>query len=675
MANIYVDLVNGSDLNNGNSGSQVKNLFRAIWQAKSGDTILCSGTTLANPHRGRINLPAGVTIRPANWSERIYLSAALNVSNGEVYEVPSGRASFHAAVTGADPNWDTTIHGTAPVWSNTGAALDTTTPNLWGGTGAGNGSILLNAGDLLDKTWYLHGRRTRLRIGYKCAAGARLQANMATTAAEIGAFGAGRYSYNFALGLWDSYANFDLKDAGGNNLDSMEWTEAVTAWWEPPTEAADFNAGATTSGASADRFRLTPTGGDVWIQYVIVECESVWTSLGIDVYQLRYKTDSGFGSDSAVAGRVSTVSGLGSDTYVTGVFYVLAGEEGDPTAYRIAEGAVAIDAAPTRGHNPPTTIHESHIDDRSAGTASIKFKCAPGTTIDDYKIYMTAGSHCLYGGGASGGGHVHAPTLITSQHSIYTAGSATWNFHDVEEYVSLVSGCEGKGTSTINLNGFYSEQPANVSVKFYGGGVVAGADASASVATVNVRGGLVIKAGDDAYQPIGAGVLNLYGCGAIDSTGNDIELNGSNNPVMTIHGFSGNGAFRDESTSTSTVTISNAAFAAIDLVRLVRDTSTYTVGDAVHTSAGNIGLTGGATATASAQWAAATLNANLSYTDEANGDLTPTTGSDLYMSGVKWWGTGARPTSANGEPYPDFDLDAGGCQSAHGPFHPGNLLT
>ena len=46
--------------------------------------------------------------------------------------------------------------------------------------------------------------------------------------------------------------------------------------------------------------------------------------------------------------------------------------------------------------------------------------------------------------------------------------------------------------------------------------------------------------------------------------------------------------------------------------------------------------------------------------------------TEAVGTGSKWW-TGINPVSSNGEPYANLDVDKGGNQSTHGPFHPVNL--
>lgn len=60
------------------------------------------------------------------------------------------------------------------------------------------------------------------------------------------------------------------------------------------------------------------------------------------------------------------------------------------------------------------------------------------------------------------------------------------------------------------------------------------------------------------------------------------------------------------------------------------------------------------------------------FTNPVNSDYSLSSTSPCLGIASKWW-TGPNPISAGGEPFSDWDIDIGGIQSKHSPFHPFNL--
>jgi len=651
MATIHCNLLTGDDGNDANSSANpCRNVFRAIWQAAATDTILVSGTTIADPFRVRLDCPANATIKPATPGERFHASTCLDVTQGNIYEDTILRTQFSDAANGGRA-WD--LAGSA--------SLDTTTANLWGGTGAGNGSVTMTAGQWLRKNYFMFNRKIRFRFGYKTdgagVLGGRLEQDFP---AQYG-FSSGRYNWDFTSNLWRVHAVSEgFRDADGNEMTSSTWTEAVTGWITVPSSAADYES--DTSGSSGNRLVMEGIGGQVWVQYLIVEVEAIWNETATDIWTLPYKGDSDYTVDAAVLGRVSTIAAIGDD--LSGLFY--ATDASDYTTYRISEGGSAAGT----GRSTPLEDYESYRDDQT--NEVLRIKMPAGVDVNTIKLYMAHGRHGLHMTGTTSGGVIENCDMICNQVGVRVESTATWHAYNCNEYVSSRQGWEVVDEATLETYQHAgSYQPIiSPSEKFYGGGFLSGEDTQATIPTLNVRGGECINAGDDAYQPIGAGILNIYGGTTIDAAGHDIEINGTNGPVMEIKGFSGDGFFVDQSSSASTVDMDNCSFLWINYVNT--SASTYTIGAAVYTTADNIGGSGVGHAT---PWGvldgAVNKSATLGYTSDT--DLTPTTSSDLFEAGNKWWGTDPRPVGGNGEPFPDFKLDAGGNQSTHSVFHPLNL--
>lgn len=65
-------------------------------------------------------------------------------------------------------------------------------------------------------------------------------------------------------------------------------------------------------------------------------------------------------------------------------------------------------------------------------------------------------------------------------------------------------------------------------------------------------------------------------------------------------------------------------------------------------------------------------NSVVTATNPLNNDYTLKADSDAVGQGFKWW-TGSNPVGVDGEPFSDWDTDAGAKQSTFSPFHPKNL--
>ena len=634
MTTILLDPTTGSDANDGIT-SAVRTSARAIWQATSGDVISVTGTTIANPLRGQITLPAGVMIKSGD-SGKQWFSSNADVSEGAVYEKSTHNGVFTADYT----TWGSGGTGGTPA---IGA-----TQQLFGA-----GCLELNAGDYIRRTAYTttgdtvaKQRKFRYRIGYKMSVGTEnLVMRIDTTTDANDA--ATRFAFKMETQEWietNTFNDGDVYDAEGNLANATDWTELVTPWM------GSANTFTGTNVSTGQFHYLKASGGTAYIQYIIMEEMAEWTLTGTaDVYQMPLKN-----IVSATVNVASRVSEYHGGSAISGLMY--ATDSSDYETYRISEG----DGTTT----PPTANLASYHND-TAGIAQIKIPS--GESISDYSLYFTMATVAIDLDGAVGGGQLLDISMIGCQLSAQSVSSATWELENFSEYVSLASGVWASGTSTINWKGGGSYQPVvSPSAKYYGGGIVAGQDASANIATVNCYGVHVQNAGDDAYQPIGASIVNMYGCTEDGAAGNAIELNCSNSGSMIINGFTTTGVIRDQSTSATTVTMSGVVCASIEMDQ--NQTRTYTVGTDCFCEAGVISYTGGALAVANLD-----NNVNFDYTVDYN-VITFEPNSDSVLVGAAPNAPGADSwfIGANGEPFSNVNRDAGGIQSTHSPTHPKN---
>lgn len=173
-----------------------------------------------------------------------------------------------------------------------------------------------------------------------------------------------------------------------------------------------------------------------------------------------------------------------------------------------------------------------------------------------------------------------------------------------------------------------------------------GVQCNSATATLNVYGGLFY--GNMAQQGTNsAGAMSCYNCTFVDksargvSTYHDKEVGGASRVIQGCIIISAD-------TGTRCLSVDNGTG---------------------MTASGNF-WSGGLAPHAPVE--AGSTNADPLFTDESNDNYELSASSPCLGVALKWW-SGANPISASGEPYPDFDIDAGGLQSAHGPFHPSNL--
>lgn len=656
MAYIYLDPSVGSDANDGLTASTpVRTLLRAVWQATSGDEILVSGTTITSPLRGQVTVPAGVKIRSATRGTPFWHSGCDNISHGAIVNHETHAGVFTANYT----DWGSGGTGGTP-------AIDTNEQLFGAGCLA-----LETTADYIRRTVYLSVsntlatmRKCRYRIVYKMSAAQyNLQMRVETTVAAAQSATAGRYCFDFQTETWkdsDTFTKTNVVDSDGNLANSTTWAEVVTPWFGPS------NSFTGDGNASSGQFHyLYTSGGIAYIQSIQLEYEMAWTETATPrVYRAPFLVSTGY--LNAVTGRTSAYH---SGTAISGLFY--ATDQSDYTTYRISEGNAAT--------SPPTQDLCSYY---ATAAGFVEFKIPTGQAITDYTLLFAHGIYAWLFTGATGGGEVIDCNVICSQRAAYgdASNSASWKLRNFREYVSLMEVAE-KGSGTIEWIGGGSWQPiVSPSAKYYGGGVLAGVDAdNTKTGTVIARGIHVQNAGDDAFQPIGIGTVEVYGCTEDGAAGNGVELNCSHAGTFIAKGFTTTGAIRDQSAAATTITLEGVVTALLDLNNNARVTSTITIGDGVYSEAAAVQYTGFAAPYASnAELGAAVLaanatlaNINFSYTPDYDTDtLVPNAASVLIGTGSKWW-TGPNPRGANGEPFSDWDTDCGGVQTRYGVFHPG----
>lgn len=648
MAIYYVDPDGGDDAvtTAANSASTPwRQLRRALKTATGSDTIKVAASDAFSCVRGvSILNTAGLTIKPTTAGERVYFSGCHDISQDAVRQDLDDEVFFDSSPYPAGSSW-TTYAGT-PTAETDNQLL-------------GSGCVLLNAtGEGFRKSLTAHfyeTRPTRLRILYKTTGGGILQVAVRDGTADALAF-------DFALSSWaakgGTYYN-NLPDTSG------EWSEYLTPWIVGLTGGATPRVQIQLASAAGGETAL--------VQKIEHEYKGQWDLHSGSTYVCRFRstglTNSGY--QTSAFGTYHSVSSLN--------FWKCTQDQWDENGeqalelVRIASAASPLVSVPAAGelHFDRTnnllyytllegeSIEDLHIE---AG-AGVGINLLAAATIVNPTVFCGA-PYGIVGNHTTGTAIIERPVVVNCAQFAYQQSLA--------------------GTMDLHEPDFYNTQlPSSVSgvEKVAGDGYSSGTVGNAAAAVLYIRGGSAKWGGDDHYQSLGSGSMYLYGCTSIQPYSNDIELaNDAGSATFHIKGFSGTGGsvncFKDQSTAAGIVAgvMRNCVFGGSATMNFspAHASSTWDVDASNMCEAAAV--EGSNTDIANAVSAVITKGAaiTVAYTDVAN-DLTPKSGSVMVGAGSKWWTLEQRPVGANGEPFPDFDIDAGGVQSTHSPHHPMNL--
>jgi hypothetical protein len=706
----------------------MQSLWLALRLSTSGDTILLYGYDLEFPHYHSEDIPSGVTIRSADDSQNVWVMGCMKVEdnighpsfiNGVGGDPKESYFCLSAADVAAGGDYIGAINGTAATYD--------ATEKLWGAGSmkfSTNTEMQVKTINLHGRRFRLH-IGFKCDTGAKLACKWNAIPNTATAANDRRSldFQNGGWNTNGYYDLYDADGNLLDDSHPGRNVNG--WASVVTKIFSPD----DALAGAAGSSTSVLEYFKSLLGASwVQYIFFEVVPEWTLADATLNIWTQSWD-ESGDRDNTANSGRsipASWYASTADDLSDYASYHVVEGSnlEGNITGITTADPAVFTDVAHglatgqhillnnVKDYDDFGALRETlwEVELNTAGTPAneffliypgtttkydstgktfgnqIRWQLAPttalqgsrgstnskyitfcaesGKTMDDYVFLQQSRADTIEFVGT--GAEVRNVNTCCAQHGFMDDAAGTNELHDCADYNSLSNGMLSIGTGTINAFNWKSYQSIASSYnKEYGGGLRAGEDTSPDVATINLIGGYVDKCGDDSYQPIGAGVVNLYGCVSKDAHGNDIELNCSNSGSMIIHGFTGNGALRDQSTSATTVVMSGVVVSRIEMDQ--NQVRTYTVGDGCYCENSNVSYTGGAPAVANLD-----NNVTFDYVVDYDTDtFVPLSTSVLLGDNVRWW-TGKEHVGGNGEPYSDFAPDAGGIHSTHSWLHPFN---
>lgn len=692
MAKIYLDVMNGADRNDGLAATQggldiankryvgpVKTMLRAIAQAQSGDDILVSGTAIDNPTRGmvifggdqslqasaqvgQLAVPAGVTIRSSVPGVPFWHSGVMDISPGATSEQQEHRGVFTAYTS----------------WGVVGTPAITATLPLFGA-----GSVRCSSGAYIRRGVYYHNgdnlvaqmRKYRWHVLYRSENGtSRLSTRIE---AQLEGF-EHAFDTNPAQLKWRDSNFYDAYDNQGVLANATNyWDEYVSPWFGPESALT----GATAIGGGPLTSFLSHDAGFIDVALVWLEEMPLWIESATPrVWQTNYRSSV---MDSSVLGRQSADDNgnlTGYGTGISGMFF--SSDSADYTAYRISEG------------NGTTTIPTADLCSFFSGSHATpihanvaRFKVPSGKSLADYKIYLTSGQYPFQFVGAAGDvkPSVVDCNVICAQYPYLAKGTASWS---VERFRSLVNLREARTIETASMHwqGGGSWQPIHSPIaKLYGGGTVAGDDASDNISNHWCHGLHHQFAGDDAFQNIGKSNVYVRGCTEDGAGGYPVEQNCNaatgNGGIMSIIGFTTSGIIRDQSTDATTLELESVVCDYIALEGVSRNTSVITIGENVlakQATASGYGISYGGGATQAVIEAAnpTVVSVTPGYVEDYVADINnvpiPAADSVLVGAGNKWW-SGVNPIGANGEPFSDWQTDIGGVQTLRGQFHPANM--
>lgn len=611
MATLYVDPESGNDLTpkaSNNAAAPWRRLRRAILDAAANDTIVVNTSGAADAVRGQITVNKDVTIKAANdyW----HCSASYPAEEGKYYEYLDSE-DYCQSYTTQTPS---------------GFAGYTGTPSIdAAGHLIGAGCLLLNVAGVRKSFAYTNNKPKRYRIIYKCDAGDTLNLRIRGVSDT--------FNFNCTTGQWVSGAFI-------NPLTATEWTEYVTPWIDGRDDAGNFV------------LLYTDTGNIARVQLIMEEFQAKWLDDTNGTKSWWFTKPAGTGEFQV------NYAAIGPHAQCPFLFKC-------STTDYASQGVAALRLVPTKSSAANLTGGDAFYDDT---LKKLYYKPASGETFSDLHLELSLGGKALHITSAC---KVIRPYAFANQTGIFGDTTGTVHLDKAVEWLSTFTGMEVRNTGTYNLYQPRSVQPLNpltFANKYQGGGFLVGQTGSANRAIMNIYGVYCENAGDDSYQPIGNGTINVYGGVSINPNAQDVEMNnGTANSGSVFYNVSGNSVrgFRDQSPVATTVTLRNCAFPSFWYETI--NARNYTIGTDNYCSDSVVRGTG----TKPAQDSNVNYNANLAFTSST--DLTPISTSDLVGGGSRWWHPGVNPTGGDGNPFSDIGTDAGGIQSKHHPLHPSNI--
>ena len=627
MPTYHVKRTTGNDLAAGTTAETAwKSLRRAILHASANDTIIVDAADKDSAIRGLVVVNKDITIKPLNNTDEIFMSPAYPIMHGEVYahlDKEDYCQTFAANTTGG--GWALSA-GAATSLDNTNKLI-------------GANCLMLDAASarqtLRQAIGHYNNKPERYRILLKLMdAGSKLRLIIRGASDTFG--------FDTRTGEWESGLqnnDYTVADLGS------DWVELITPWINGRTETGQY----VQIQAEA--------GGRILIQRIAIEYMAEWTDFE-GRKQLRYSRPSGTGTYAISEAQIPSV---GDVVYHTGPWIQkCTAAEWESTG---TQALKIVPPAQSYAAMTPGTYFYSNTD--TGGT--LWYMPEDGEDFDALHIEAARG---MYGMELASTCSIIRPRVFGGQAGFKFTAGAPFVWYPIEEQ-SVIKGYNSEGSSTPVLRRPRSRQTEiSTAVKQRGGGFFA-----TGTSVMEIHGGDCYRTGDDSLQCAQGGSLKVHGFTSRQPTGADCELiNSSGTPSHEFYNVSGmrgsldTVSFMDQGTGSANVTVAMDNCAWVNMLWQNSITRNYTIGNNVYCQGSAGGASGGATVPAEVA-SNVNFNATLGYTDAANGDLTPTTDSDLYRAGTP----GLAEIGGDGEPFARFDTDAGGIQSTHGPFHPSNL--
>ena len=468
--------------------------------------------------------------------------------------------------------------------------------------------------------------RVRLRYIVKNSVGA-------TSRVEVRDVGSLDY-FDFATGTWvaSGQTHYNIGSTGG------EWVEGVTDW----IEARDLTSTDVPSGGMQFDV-VTLAGGEVWIQFLGYEFESQWQQHEDDVYRCPLQSIA-----------------AAEETYCIWI--------GEPRDLRYKASSLAA-------IEPGQFWFVRGI---AAGSSQLYYRLADGedTTLFDAPIYAQRRNAMILDSGTN----TVQLCDITGFNQCITTTTGTTRTYSVNCYDNYLYNF--RVTSTGSQSNYQPTARRTQGNQAAGGsdhpkGFFI-SDTAAGLGSMYCQGAISEDIYDDHFQTTG-GDLTVEGfvCrGSQNGSGLSLHTGAIAGDLVARHGtiyheHNTVGAIRDQNDNAGNkLTLQGVVVVCAPGVTNAMEYGTATQAADLTDSTDDNFYNG----TANAAYADyfTQLASVAAFGFESTDTLVPGPDSPLLGVGSKWW-TGARPTSSSGEPYPDFDIDAGGVQSTHGPFHPSNL--
>lgn len=475
----------------------------------------------------------------------------------------------------------------------------------------GSSSIQIPDGSsFLRKTFPIGTGLFRVRVIYKTDAAATLFVTLRNIST-------GNYM-NFATNTWQA------PSVSHRFQSSTAWMEASTPW----CNGEDL--------LSNHRFDFGRDGtGSAYVQAFFIEHMSSWDLYSGGVYSSNYYV------------AVNTPNALwASPSWDSDGVYGLSGRVLGSGKDSLAVGEWYYDSATQKLYyypNPGEDISTLHIEVSHKNAA---FKATGAVTVANIRTF---GSR--YGLWATTGGRMYlnnCSSLHNYNFGVYASGSGEIN----------ATGCDVAHTfgGAVHGDGFFVQDTASM--------VCVGCTSSHNH--------------DEGFQSRDTANITMIGCLAYKNGGNPFEPFNIGGGTIVVRNSTLVGkkyhALDDKCTGAVSRTYVGNLFILNTDNGLDRGVSSIQIDaplDGSLSSSGNYHA--GSSANSAVKDATVTsTNADPLFTDAANDNYELSASSPCIGVAERWW-SGTNPISASGEPYPDFDIDAGGLQSTHGPFHPSNL--